>query len=87
MHFTTVTLSDKGQISIPKKVRQHLGLKKGEELVLMEENGRIILEQAVHLVRKLVLLEKSESLTNMLVSERTLAKDWSNADDERWNSV
>ncbi|MBI5226450.1 AbrB/MazE/SpoVT family DNA-binding domain-containing protein [Candidatus Micrarchaeota archaeon] len=87
MHFTTVTLSDKGQISIPKTVRQHLGLKKGEQLVLMEKGGRIILESAAHTIRKLALLEKSESLANMLVSERTLAKDWSNADDERWNSV
>ncbi len=87
MYFTTVTLSDKGQISIPKKVRQDLKLKKGEQLVLREESGRIILEAAVHTVRKLALLEKSESMANMLVSERTLAKDWSNADDERWNSV
>ncbi|MBI2445317.1 AbrB/MazE/SpoVT family DNA-binding domain-containing protein [Candidatus Micrarchaeota archaeon] len=87
MYFTTVTLSDKGQISIPKKVRQDLGLKKGEQLVLREDGGRIVLEPAAHLMRRLELVERSESLTSMLVSEQTLAKDWSNEDDERWNAI
>jgi len=31
--------------------------------------------------------EKSESAVSMLLSEKTLAKDWSSKDDDRWDSV
>jgi AbrB family looped-hinge helix DNA binding protein len=39
-----VTLSSKGQLVIPKSVRETLGLKNGSQLNLAFEKGRIILE-------------------------------------------
>lgn len=39
-----VTLSSKGQLVIPKSVREKLGLKNGSQLNLAFERGRIILE-------------------------------------------
>jgi len=36
------TLSEKGQITIPKVLRESLGLKAGMELEFSEENGRLI---------------------------------------------
>lgn len=87
MNLTTVTVSDRGQISIPVDLRRALGLKKGEKLVLMEEKGRIILETASKVARKLALLQHGESFATMLASEKTLAKDWSSDEDERWNAL
>lgn len=37
----TITLSAKGQVVIPANIRKKLGLKKGEKLVIMEEEGYI----------------------------------------------
>lgn len=87
MRLLTVTVSDKGQISIPKSVREDLGIKRGEELVMIEEEGKIVLEQAKKVARKLAMLNKGESLATMLASEKSLAKDWGSEEDERWNSV
>ncbi len=37
----TITISAKGQIVIPAKIRKKFGLKKGGKLVIMEEEGCI----------------------------------------------
>ena len=37
----TITISAKGQVVIPANIRKKLGLKKGEKLAIMEEEGYI----------------------------------------------
>jgi AbrB family looped-hinge helix DNA binding protein len=44
-----VTLSSKGQIVIPAKVRKKFSLKEGDSLVLVEENDAIRLQPLVNL--------------------------------------
>ncbi len=40
----TITLSAKGQITLPAGIRAHLGLKTGDRMVALEEGGRIVLK-------------------------------------------
>ena len=86
MNLTTVTVSEKGQISIPKSVREELHIRKGEELVMIEDKGRIVLERADRVAKKLSLIEKSESFATMLASQKTLSKDWGSDADDAWNN-
>jgi AbrB family looped-hinge helix DNA binding protein len=44
-----VTLSSKGQVVIPAKVRKKFSLKEGDSLVLVEENDAIRLQPLVNL--------------------------------------
>lgn len=37
----TITISAKGQIVIPSRIRKKFGLKKGDKLTIMEEDGFI----------------------------------------------
>ena len=37
----TITMSAKGQIVIPARIRKKFGLKKGEKLTILEEDGYI----------------------------------------------
>ena len=46
-----VTISTKGQISIPKKVRDALHIKKGDQLIFRVEDSKIILEPTVNIPR------------------------------------
>lgn len=39
----TTTISEKGQITIPKPLRERLGLRKGQILEVREERGRLVL--------------------------------------------
>ncbi len=95
----TVKISDKGQISIPKGIREEMNLKEGETLVMISDGEKIVLEKP----EKFVKLRKSEGENTMLMSEHALKKDWDNKylgrskassrsrkamlfeDDERWN--
>ncbi len=36
----------RGQITIPKEIRRRLGVKDGDKVIFLEENGRIIIENA-----------------------------------------
>ena len=41
------TLTSQGQVSIPKKVRERLGLQKGDKIVFLEdEEGRVVIQEA-----------------------------------------
>lgn len=49
----SVVLSEKGQLVIPKHLRTKYKLEKGSKLVLLEENGRLVLEKSDSIVEKL----------------------------------
>jgi antitoxin PrlF len=44
-----VTVSEKGQVTIPKEIRDRLGIKSGEILDFYEDNGKIV---AVKIIQK-----------------------------------
>ncbi len=72
-----VNVGEKGQIVIPKKLRDNLHIAKGTKLILSEDKGRIILKPA----------ELNEDLALLLLSESSLKKIWDNKFDERWDDV
>lgn len=72
-----VTIGEKGQIVIPKKIRKDFHLEKGMRLLLKEEKDKIIL--------KPTKLDEKHLL--MLLSESSLKKVWNNPHDERWDDV
>ena len=45
MELAKITL--RGQITIPVGIRRKLGVKDGDKLVFIEENGRIVIENSV----------------------------------------
>ena len=50
MELAKITL--RGQITIPVEIRRKLGVKDGDKVVFIEENGRIIMENAAMLALK-----------------------------------
>jgi antitoxin PrlF len=45
--MTTSRVSEKGQITIPKPMRDRLGIRAGESVEFHEERGRIVIEKAL----------------------------------------
>lgn len=77
MEAKIVTITTKGQISLPIKIQEACKLKKGDQLLIIEENGTIILKK----------IKRSEFTNLLFQSEKTLKKLWDNKEDEIWNTV
>jgi AbrB family looped-hinge helix DNA binding protein len=50
MELAKITL--RGQITIPVTIRKKLGVKDGDKVVFIEENGRIVMENSVKVALK-----------------------------------
>ena len=72
-----VTVGEKGQIVIPKKIRKELKIEKGTKLIVSEDKDKITI--------KPVKLDEKHIM--MLLSEISLKKTWDNPYDERWDDV
>ena len=72
-----ITVGEKGQIVIPRKLREDLRIKKGTKLLVREERNRITM--------KPIALDEKHLF--MLASEAALHKVWDNTYDEQWDEV
>jgi len=50
MELAKITL--RGQITIPVGIRKRLGVKDGDKVVFIEENGRVVMENSVKVALK-----------------------------------
>lgn len=83
MIVKTVKVSEKGQIAIPLDVRENIGLNKGDELLLIQEGDKMLLEKT----SKASQLLKDEFAYLLKASEKTAKELWDNKYDEAWDNV
>lgn len=72
-----VNVGEKGQIVIPKKIRNDLKIEKGTRLLVSEEKDKIVLKPA----------RLTEKQLFMLLGEESLKRTWDNPYDEQWDEV
>ena len=73
------TITRKGQISIPKRIRDIEGFKEGEKIAIIAYDDRIELRP---------MKQVEESMQTAFASEKVLAKDWnSKEEDEAWKDL
>ncbi len=72
-----VTIGEKGQIVIPKKIRDDFKLDKGTKLLITEDKEKITIKP----------IKLDEKHLFMLLSEKSLKKTWDNSYDDRWDDV
>ena len=78
-----IKVSDKGQIALPKDIRESADIKTGDSLVLVQKGKKIMLEKSS------VIKDKVEDdFKDMLkLSEITAKKLWNNQYDEVWDKI
>ena len=79
--FKTIKVSAKGQITLPSDIQKELGLKKGDDIILMKKGKGILIEKASALAKKM----QDEFKDLQEFSDESLKRLWSNKDDEIWN--
>ena len=69
-----IYLDDKGQLVIPARLRQSLGFEDGDQLIVHEEGGQLILEKQETIKQRLksrfANVSKDRSLADELIAER-----------------
>jgi AbrB family looped-hinge helix DNA binding protein len=78
--FKKVKVSDKGQISIPIEMQREMGIKKGDELLLIRKGRKIILEKP----EKIVAILEDEFADLPTFSEESLKELWLGKGDKAW---
>jgi len=73
MEIKTVKITEKGQIAIPKDIRELEGFEEGDKVAILAFEDRIELRS---------LKQFNERMFTALASEKTLAKDWLSTEDE-----
>ena len=81
MIIKTIKISDKGQISIPQAIREKAGLKRGDELIIIQTDGKILLEKAQNVSSKV----EDDFRDIIKFSEQSLKGVWDNKQDDIWN--
>ncbi len=81
-NIMTIRVSDKGQICLPSSVRQRLEIERGDDLVLFEIGGKILLEKPNKVIEKM----KDDFRDVFHFSEKSLGEVWNNDEDDVWSS-
>jgi len=80
MIVKTVKVSEKGQIAIPTDVREMIGIKKGDDMILYQENGKILLEKTPEKLK--------DDFKDLLKHSEAVAKKlWGNKKDGVWDKL
>ena len=79
IEIKTAKVTEKGQIAIPKDIRDIEGFKEGTKVAILAYDDRIELRP---------MSQIHEKMFTAYASEKALAKDWkSKEDDEAWKDL
>ena len=79
LEVKSATITEKGQIAIPKDIRKVKGFKKGSKIVILTFENHIELRP---------MNQISERIATAVASEKVLAKEWnSKEDDKAWKNL
>lgn len=82
MEIKTVKVSEKGQIAIPVSIRNKIGIGEGDELLLFESDGKILLEKSSKFSKSI-----EDNFEDILkYNEDSLKEVWDNKEDDIWVS-
>ena len=79
LDIKTSTITSKGQIAIPREIRQIGGFKEGQKIAVLAFQNKIELGQ---------LKQIDDKLFTTLASQKSLSKDWLRREDEiAWKNL
>ncbi len=79
-----VTVSERGQLVLPKKTREKLGFVRGVRLMMVEEKGRVTFSKLDDIIKAGAI---TEGLETFIASEKTLRKEWGYKGDDVWDEL
>ena len=78
-------ISSKGQVTVPKSIRNLLNLAEGDRVAFIEENGKVIITKASLIALRQLQNEISREADEKGITEQDLLNDLKNVREEMWN--
>ncbi len=79
IEIKTATITEKGQIAIPRDIRNVEGFKEGSKIAILAFEDHVELRP---------MKQISEEMVTAMASEKVLSKDWlSKEDEEAWKNL
>lgn len=78
-------ISAKGQVTIPKPIRQLLKLNEGDRVAFIEEDGKVIITKASLLALRDIQESLSKEAEEKGISEQDLLDELERVREEMWN--
>jgi len=78
----TVTISQKGQITIPRNLQRKMGIKKGDRFILVARGDNIMLKKSPAIIKSI----EDDFSDIIAISEHSLRKLWLKKEDDIWDS-
>lgn len=83
IEVTTVKVSEKGQIAIPADIREEVGIKQGDTLILIREENNLLLQKAEQVGK-----ETKDEFKHLLKHSDDVAKQfWGTKADDVWDTI
>ena len=79
IEIKSATITEKGQIAIPKHIREIEGFKTGSKIVILAFEDHLELRSMEQI---------NENMSTAIASEKVLAKDWNSKEEEKaWKNL
>lgn len=78
-----ISVSSKGQIVIPERIRKYLKISAGERLVMIEREGTLMLKKEEQVAKHIEENERKEEFGWMILAENALKDIWDNPKDDK----
>lgn len=78
-------ISSKGQVTVPKSIRQLLDLKEGDRVAFVQEDGKVIITKASLIALRQLTDAISKDAEEKGITEEDLLQDLERVREEMWN--
>jgi len=78
-------ISSKGQVTVPKSIRNLLNLAEGDRVAFIEENGKVVITKASLIALRQLQNEISREADKKGITEKDLLDDLEKVREEMWN--
>lgn len=85
MSMEVSRISSKGQVTIPKAIRERLNVDEGDKLAFIEDNGKIVITKSSVVALRQFLDSMSKEAQEKGITEEMLLDDLEKVREEMWN--
>lgn len=78
-------ISSKGQVTIPKPIREMLKLNEGDRVAFLEEDGKVVITKASLIALRELQENISQAADEKGITEEDLLNDLERVREEMWN--